>query len=169
MTPEEHKRERARERRRARAAKAAQAADAKAADANPVGYASPPKHSQFKPGKSGNPSGRPKGKRSFNEIVEKSVMTPVEISTNGRRRRVPAIEAIILRAVKKALEGDLSSQKMVMSIFQGRGLDGPAAGSEEAQAQQWAEARESLRRKLDALDDDNPAEPGAGAGEKIES
>ena len=32
-----------------------------------VGYGKPPKHSQFKPGQSGNPQGRPKGSRNSSD------------------------------------------------------------------------------------------------------
>ena len=145
MTPEERKRERARKRRKAKTAKARAAATDE-----PVGYRSPPKHSRFKPGKSGNPSGRPKGKASFNDIVERSVMTLVEVNIGGRRRKLPAIEAILLRALQKAMQGDLQSAKLVMELHKSRGLAGPAAGSEEALAQQFAGARESLARKLEA-------------------
>ena len=35
----------------------------------PVGYAKPPKATQFQPKQSGNPSGRPKGRPSLNEII----------------------------------------------------------------------------------------------------
>ena len=34
-------------------------------DTNPVGYKQPPKHTQFKPGQSGNPKGRPKGTQNL--------------------------------------------------------------------------------------------------------
>ena len=42
-----------------------------------VGYASPPEHSRFKPGQSGNPSGRAKGsenlKTLFNRILDEEI------------------------------------------------------------------------------------------------
>ena len=34
-----------------------------------VGYGKPPRKSQFKPGQSGNPKGRPKGRKGFSTIL----------------------------------------------------------------------------------------------------
>jgi hypothetical protein len=39
--------------------------DPAAPRADRVGYGHPPQHSRYRPGQSGNPSGRPKGRRSF--------------------------------------------------------------------------------------------------------
>ncbi len=44
-----------------------------------VGYKRPPVHSRFKPGQSGNPGGRPKGRQSMSRILERlCAMTPEE-------------------------------------------------------------------------------------------
>jgi hypothetical protein len=70
-----------------------------AADAdNRVGYRRPPRHSRFQPGRSGNPRGRPLGVKSLSDIVRKIVGQKVTVTENGRARRVPRLEAILLRA-----------------------------------------------------------------------
>src|SRR5271170_5485232 len=73
---------------------------------NRVGYRRPPKHSRFQPGQSGNPRGRPPGVKSLSDIVRKIVGQKVTVTENGRARRVPRLEAILLRAASEASRGD---------------------------------------------------------------
>ena len=67
-----------------------------------VGYRRPPRHSRFQPGRSGNPRGRPPGVKSLSDIVRKIVGQKVTVTENGRVRRVPRLEAILLRAAGAA-------------------------------------------------------------------
>ena len=62
-----------------------------------MGYGKPPKHSQFKPGVSGNPKGRKKDKSSFVRF-EDVLMAELEKETNiiehGKKKSVPIIHAL---------------------------------------------------------------------------
>jgi hypothetical protein len=70
-----------------------------------VGRGKPPRSSQFKPGQSGNPGGRKKGGLNLKTIMKAVLESEIELTENGRRRRVPLIEAIILRQAQEALRG----------------------------------------------------------------
>src|SRR6185369_9170944 len=81
--------------------------DPKTSDADhAVGYGKPPKRSQFKPGKSGNPKGRPKGSRNFQTDVKSTLEAPVKVMRNGKPRSVSTQAAALLRLREKALGGD---------------------------------------------------------------
>jgi hypothetical protein len=82
---------------------------AKDEDANSVGYKKPPQHTQFKPGQSGNPKGRPKKTASLTEIVAKEVRRKIQIVINGKRKRVSVLEAIVKQHLSKAAAGDPKS------------------------------------------------------------
>lgn len=153
MSDKQRKRERAQARRGARKVEAAPAS---------VGYGNPPKHGQFKPGQSGNPSGRPKAKAGVNDILERSLMTLVEINVGGRSRRVSALEAMLMRERNKALQGDLRSTRFLVELAEKRGLGGPANGSSEADAQEAAIVDAALRRKLDAALGEDEGDEGEG-------
>src|SRR3954464_4758145 len=71
-----------------------------------VGRGKPPRSSQFKPGQSGNPGGRRKGSRNFKTIVLEVLDSEIELTEGGRTRRVPMIEALVLRQGQAGLPGD---------------------------------------------------------------
>lgn len=71
-----------------------------------VGYGKPPKHTQFKPGQSGNPRGRPKGSRNFKSDLLDVLKKPVQIAENGRKKKISSQLASLLRLREKALAGD---------------------------------------------------------------
>ena len=66
-----------------------------------VGYCRPPKHSQFKPGQC-HSKGRPKGSRNFRNIIKSTLMKLLTVTRNGKTRKVPTIEALLLRELEKA-------------------------------------------------------------------
>jgi hypothetical protein len=71
-----------------------------------IGYGKPPRVSQFKPGESGNPRGRPRGSKNLALLLEEELKQRITINENGRRRRITKQAAIIKHMVNKALSGD---------------------------------------------------------------
>lgn len=70
-----------------------------------VGYGRPPEHTRFQKGQSGNPKGRPKGRKNMATVMREVLAQTVTIKQNGKKRRVPFSEAFVHRLVGKALEG----------------------------------------------------------------
>src|SRR5271155_6015919 len=71
-----------------------------------VGYKRPPRHSRFRPGQSGNPSGRQKAMRNFATDRRATLEASVALNDKGKARRVSTQEAALLRLKEKALKGD---------------------------------------------------------------
>ena len=72
-----------------------------------VGYGRPPAHSQFKPGQSGNPHGRPKGAANLTTLIAKAMNEKVVVQEGGRRRTITKAEAAAKQLTNKAASGDL--------------------------------------------------------------
>ena len=125
-----------------------------AADAdNCVGYRRPPRHSRFQPGQSGNPRGRPRGVKSLSDIVRKIVGQKVTVTENGRVRRVPRLEAILLRAAGEASRGDARALRLLLQLTERYG-ESAQTGAEYEMA--GAEDLAILRRYLPDFDDPSP-------------
>ncbi len=81
-----------------------------------VGYGRPPKETRFTPGKSGNPIGRRKGSRSDAAVLDDVFRQKIEVTENGKTRRVTALEAIFYRLRNDALRGDAKAIKLLIEL-----------------------------------------------------
>ena len=91
-----------------------------------VGYSKPPSNTRFKPGQSGNPTGRPRGARNFGTAIEDELRARVTVTENGRRKRVTKREVIAKRLVNCAAEGDLRAIPLLLN--EARGLENLPVG-----------------------------------------
>ncbi|WP_050931677.1 DUF5681 domain-containing protein [Aestuariivita boseongensis] len=81
-----------------------------------VGYGKPPKSSQFKKGQSGNPKGRPKGSLDVRTQTREMLGKQVTITEGGKRKRVSALQATLMRLVEKSLKGDMRAIEKVLAL-----------------------------------------------------
>ena len=90
-----------------------------------VGYRKPPTSSQFKPGKSGNPRGRPKGRKNFETEQREIFEGPVRITQGGRIKLVSARAAALIKLREKAFSGDVRAMQRFLELAYRQ--NGPAA------------------------------------------
>jgi hypothetical protein len=83
-----------------------------------VGYGKPPRHTRFKPGRSGNPRGRPSGSKNLATVVSEALNEPVIVAEDGRRRKITKRQAIIKQLVNRSAKADLRATKILIDIIQ---------------------------------------------------
>ncbi len=82
-----------------------------------VGYRKPPRATRFTKGRSGNPSGRPRG-RHRDAPYEAVLGRMVKIREGGTERPVPADVAFLLQLRKRALEGDGAAARECLAMIE---------------------------------------------------
>lgn len=87
-----------------------------------VGYGKPPKEHRFKPGQSGNESGRPKRHKNVKTIQRNALQQPVKVTINGETKTVSALEASIVTQVHRAVKGETKPFATVMAMATECGL-----------------------------------------------
>lgn len=82
-----------------------------------VGDRRPPKHTQWKPGQSGNRAGRPRGRKSFKTELREVIEQPIAVSQNGAKSSVSARMAMLLALRQKALAGDQAAMDRLFRLM----------------------------------------------------
>lgn len=81
-----------------------------------VGYAKPPTSSQFQPGRSGNPRGRPKGAKSLRSHISQQLSDTVMVKDPQGPKKMLVREAMAKRLVEKGLNGDLKTLLVLLNM-----------------------------------------------------
>ena len=91
-----------------------------------VGYAKPPISKRFKPGISGNPSGRPRGAKNkqsnlsderLKQIILDEAYRNVAVNDGGKRNSISMAEAVMRSIAVNAAKGEHRAQKMFIELL----------------------------------------------------
>ena len=106
--------------------------------AYPVGRGKPPKHTRFKPGQSGNPKGRPRGRRNLSTDVREALSMPVVVTEGGKRKKVTLQVGSILKVFEKGLKGDPRALSLILSLAARYNDEPPPPADEPLSAEEEA-------------------------------
>lgn len=86
----------------------------------------PKEDTQFQPGQSGNPSGRPKNSLSLRTLLRQKLS---ELAEGDRKERTYA-QSLIDATIRDALKGDASARKLVWEYIDGKAPADPEGEGE---------------------------------------
>jgi Family of unknown function (DUF5681) len=80
-----------------------------------VGYKRPPRKTQFKPGKSGNPRGRPKRKVDMSSALNQAFNDKIVVT--GLGKTLTGMEAFVQSIVDRVLQGESKAIPELVRLF----------------------------------------------------
>jgi hypothetical protein len=124
---------------------------------NDVGYGKPPRANQFKPGKSGNPKGRPAGAKSEATILQDLLQHKIRLSERGKTRKITLHEAILRRIAEDCLKGNTKSAAFLLNRYHAMTSNEPDESGLSDDEQTVLETYlKKLQSNLDPKTDDLP-------------
>src|SRR5271155_4609231 len=91
-----------------------------------IGYRKPPVETRFKPGRSGNPAGRPRGARNktpaldeerLKDIILEEAYRTIKVNEGDRSLTLPIARAIIRSLAINAAKGQLRAQQVFAKLL----------------------------------------------------
>ncbi len=83
-----------------------------------VGYCKPSKLTQFKPGESGNPKGRPKGSKNLSTVLQDMLDQDVIITEGNKQITVSMLEALVKGLLANSIKGKAGATNTAFKLIQ---------------------------------------------------
>jgi hypothetical protein len=110
-----------------------------------VGYGRPPQKTRFKPGQSGNPSGRRRSALNVRAEIETELTELMSLSKGDQRVTISKARVVIKSVVAAAINGNMTAAKLILDLL--IKIEPNQEGSADQLA---ADDRELLRKFLDS-------------------
>jgi hypothetical protein len=130
-----------------------------------VGYGLPPTSSQFRPGQSGNPKGRPKGVRNASSMARDALDRTINVKVKGAWRKTTVRKAAYQRLAERAAAGDAKALDYLLSLESEEHPPGPdQAETERSAAKDLAILQDFFNRRHVSLPQHEHDEQQRGPG-----
>lgn len=84
-----------------------------------VGYGKPPKETQFQPGQSGNPTGRPRGTQNLSTDLEEELSEKLLLTEAGKPIQITKQRAMLKSLFAKAIKGETRAANVLINLILG--------------------------------------------------
>lgn len=88
----------------------------------PVGKGNPPAATRYKKDQSGNPAGRPKGRKNLKTIVRTVAQEMQHVDLDGERRELPTSALLIVMLQRRAFRGDYGAKLLLDEVREKYGV-----------------------------------------------
>lgn len=82
-----------------------------------VGFGKPPKDTQFRKGRSGNPRGRPKGTKNLKADLLEELQELISVREGNTRKMISKQRALVKSLIAKAVQGDPRAANAVLQML----------------------------------------------------
>ena len=84
-----------------------------------VGYGKPPKSTQFTPGRSGNPKGRPRGSKKLRTDLSEELQEKITVTEGGQQLVISKQRAMVKSLMAKSIKGETAAARALINLIVG--------------------------------------------------